>query len=282
MQPAPSTPRNTVPDEETALETALPQEDQFPDDAVAHAERSVASDRADPDDAALKEREEQADQPAQGSGIRDNIQAVCIALAIAFFIRAFVVQPFKIPSGSMLPTLQIGDYILVNKFIYGVRPPFTNKRLFPLAQPQPGDIIVFKYPVDPKVDFIKRVIAVGGDVVEIRDRKLLVNGKAAPDSHAVFTDPELRPAAIDRRDNFGPETVPPDSLFVMGDNRDNSQDSRYWGYVKTDAVRGKAWRIYWSWDMDLPLFSLDRLRSIRWNRFGHTIDNAPKPEPPAP
>ena len=267
MHSSPSPPQHAASGEKSTPETALPRDDQTTEDIAACEELS---------------EQDLAANVAQGSGIRDNFQAVCIALAIAFFIRAFVVQPFKIPSGSMLPTLQIGDYILVNKFIYGVQLPFTDKTLFALAQPRPGDIIVFKYPVDPKLDFIKRVIAVGGDVVEIRDRKLLVNGTAVSDSHAVFTDPELRPASIDRRDNFGPETVPADSLFVMGDNRDNSQDSRYWGYVKTEAVRGKAWRIYWSWDMGLPFFSLDRLRSIRWNRLGHTIDNAPKPESASP
>ncbi len=208
----------------------------------------------------------------RGSALWENVQAICIALLLALFIRTFIVQPFKIPSGSMLPTLQIGDHILVNKFIYGVKMPFTGTTLIPISQPETNDIIVFKYPVDPKLDYIKRVIAVAGDEVEIRDKKVFVNKKPFVDTHGVFTDPLIHPSAVDNRDNFGPVTVPADSLFVMGDNRDNSSDGRFWGFVKLEAVRGEAWRIYWSWDLRLPLVSMERLQSIRWNRIGNAVN----------
>ena len=208
----------------------------------------------------------------KSSALWENIQAICIALLLAIFIRTFIVQAFKIPSGSMLPTLQIGDHILVNKFIYGIKLPFTNTTLIPVSQPEVNDIIVFVYPVDPKLDYIKRVIAVAGDEVEIRDKKVFVNKKPFNDTYAVFSDPLIHPASLDGRDNFGPLTVPADSLFVMGDNRDNSFDGRFWGFVKLDAVRGEAWRIYWSWDLRLPLFSTERLQSIRWGRIGNAVD----------
>ncbi len=208
----------------------------------------------------------------RGSALWENIQAICIALLLALFIRTFIVQAFKIPSGSMLPTLQIGDHILVNKFIYGVKMPFTGATLIPVSQPEINDIIVFEYPVDPKLDYIKRVIAVAGDEVEIRDKKVFINKSPFVDTHGVFTDPLIHPSTLDNRDNFGPVIVPEDSLFVMGDNRDNSFDGRFWGFVKLNAVRGEAWRIYWSWDLRLPLFSVERLQSIRWNRIGNAVD----------
>ena len=218
----------------------------------------------------------------RGSALSENIQILCVALLVAFFIRTFVVQAFKIPSGSMLPTLQIGDYIFVNKFVYGIKIPFTRKTLIPIGQPRVNDIIVFQYPPNPKLDYIKRVIAISGDVVEIRDKQVFVNKKPFVDPYAHFEDPVIRPANLDHRDNFGPITVPANSLFVMGDNRDNSQDSRFWGFVRNGDVRGKAWRVYWSWDIDQPLLSLGRLSSIRWARFGRAVHNKPPPPRPRP
>jgi signal peptidase I len=210
-------------------------------------------------------------QPTEKSQIRENIEAILIAVLLALVIRTFVIQAFKIPSGSMLPTLQIGDHILVSKFIYGVKMPFTGATLIPITDPKPNDIVVFQFPKNPELDYIKRVIAVAGDTVEIRDKKIFINGKPFVDTHGVYKDPLILPAAAAPRDNFGPVTVPAGKIFCMGDNRDNSYDGRFWGFVDLKAVRGKAWAIYWSWDVQQPLFSVDRLRSIRWSRLGNIV-----------
>jgi signal peptidase I len=194
---------------------------------------------------------------------RENIEAILVAVIIALFIRTFVVQAFKIPSGSMKQTLQIGDHILVNKFIYGIKIPYWRKTIIPLKNPQKGDIIVFKFPVDPEKDFIKRVVGVAGDVIECKDKKLYVNHKPVNHEYGVHTDPHIIPARVRPRDNFGPITVPDNALFVMGDNRDESFDSRFWGFVDLDAVNGKAFIIYWSWDKDNF--------SVRWNRLGRML-----------
>ena len=181
---------------------------------------------------------------------RENIEAILVAVLIALFIRTFLVQAFKIPSGSMLETLQIGDQILVNKFIYGVKIPFTNgKTLIPVKNPQRNDIVVFKYPQDPSKDYIKRVVAVAGDTLEIVNKKLYVNDKLVMDQPwAQYKDSRILPGQITTRDNLEKITVPPNKLFVMGDNRDNSHDSRFWGFVDLSEVRGEAIIIYWSWD----------------------------------
>lgn len=201
---------------------------------------------------------------SQKSKLRENIEALLIAVLLALFIRAFVVQAFKIPSGSMQDTLLIGDYILVNKFIYGVKVPFTNYTVIPVKEPKRGDIIVFKYPQDPSKDFIKRVVAVGGDTVEIRNKQVFVNNELVKDSvYAIHSDTTVRPFGFDPRDNLHPITVPEDKLFVMGDNRDESNDSRFWGFVDVSAVRGKAFMIYWSWDREDF--------GARWNRIGKLI-----------
>ncbi len=182
----------------------------------------------------------------QKSSLRENTEAIIIAIIIAMFIRTFVIQAFKIPSGSMLETLQIGDQILVNKFIYGVKIPFTKgMTLISVKEPKKGDVVVFKYPEDPTKDFIKRVVGVGGDTIQIIDKQLYVNEKAVKDEpYAVYTK-FSRPG-----DNLPLIKVPENKLFVMGDNRDNSHDSRFWGYVDLTAVKGKAFIIYWSWNKD--------------------------------
>jgi signal peptidase I len=149
----------------------------------------------------------------------------------------------------MEPTLLIGDHILVNKFIYGIMIPFTEKKLFQFVTPKRGDVVVFIYPEDPSKDFIKRVIAVEGEQLSVRDKKIFINGKQIEDPYGVYRDPNVISGwgSEMSRDNFGPVTVPPHSLFVMGDNRDKSFDSRFWGYVDMDKVKGKAFIIYWSW-----------------------------------
>lgn len=196
----------------------------------------------------------------QKSVVREYVEAILIALVLALFIRTFVVQAFKIPSGSMIPTLLVGDHILVSKFTYGVKNPFNGSTWISLSEPKPHDIIVFKYPKNPSQDFIKRVIGVAGDRIEIKEKKVYVNGEIFEEPNAVFLDEQngMRP-----RDNFGPVTVPPYSLFVMGDNRDNSHDSRFWKFVDLKAVKGKAFMLYWSWDRDEF--------SVRWNRLGNMI-----------
>jgi len=211
-----------------------------------------------------KERPAEIDEQVTKKGqLRENIEAILVAILIALVIRTFVVQAFKIPSGSMKQTLQIGDHILVNKFIFGVKVPYWNKTIIPIKSPRHGDIIVFKYPVDPNKDFIKRVVGVAGDVIESRNKQLYLNHKPVNHDYGIHTDPHIISGNNKQRDNFGPITVPPNSLFVMGDNRDESYDSRFWGFVDLKAVNGKAFIIYWSWD---------KLNfGVRWNRLGQIL-----------
>ncbi len=190
------------------------------------------------------------------SVIREYAEAIVIAVLLALFIRTFIVQAFKIPSGSMKPTLLVGDHILVNKFIYGVKIPFTDKSLIELSQPKRGDVVVFKYPLDTKKDYIKRVIGLPGDKVELVNKKLLINGRPTPDPHASYS-------IYGNLRNFGPVSVPVDHLFVMGDNRDESSDSRVWGFVPFAYLKGKAFLIYWSWDRSNF--------GVRWRRVGDIV-----------
>lgn len=226
--------------------------------------------------------------------IRETIEAIVIALVLALIIRTFVVQAFKIPSSSMEPTLLIGDHIMVSKFIYGVPVPFSDKKIFAYKSPKQGDVIVFEFPGNPQEcksfagtmmkrfenikekgdpwqlvtddckDFIKRVVAVAGDTVEVRDKIVYVNGNPLADNRGVNVDPYIYPkGGSEIRDNFGPYKVSPDSVFVMGDNRDRSYDSRYWGSVKLSEIKGKAFIIYWSWD--------GNDHWVRWRRFANII-----------
>ncbi len=199
--------------------------------------------------------------PKPKSRLRENVEAILLAILLALFIRTFVVQAFKIPSGSMEDTLLIGDHILVNKFIYGVRMPFSNKTIVPVAEPKRGDIVVFKFPQDPKMDFIKRVVGIPGDTVECRNKVVYVNGEPEASAYAVHKDAFI--LRNNPRDNFGPIKVPADSLFVMGDNRDRSNDSRFWNFVNYSELRGKAFMIYWSWNKDDF--------AVRWRRIGIMI-----------
>ncbi len=190
------------------------------------------------------------------SVIREYAEAILIAVLLALFIRTFVVQAFKIPSGSMKPTLLVGDHILVNKFIYGIKIPFTDKTLIELSQPKRGDVIVFKYPLDTKKDYIKRVIGLPGDRVELVNKQLLIGGRPVEDPHASYS-------IYGNLRHFGPVTVPADHVFVMGDNRDESSDSRVWGFVPLPNLKGKAFLIYWSWDR--------RNFGVRWSRLGDIV-----------
>jgi signal peptidase I len=185
--------------------------------------------------------------------IREYGEAIGIAVLLALVIRTLVVQAFTIPSGSMMDTLLVGDYILVNKFLYGPEVPFTDARVPGLRNPARGDIIVFMYPQDEKRDFIKRIIGTPGDTVQVRGPQVFVNGRPLPEPYVKRADGPL-PSTGQTYCGYAygcePTVVPSSSYFVMGDNRDNSQDSRYWGFVRRDKIKGKAFLIYWSWDSD--------------------------------
>lgn len=193
------------------------------------------------------------------SRLRQNVESLALALLLALVVRSSVVEAFWVPSGSMLPTIQIGDHLFVNKLAYGLRVPLLGTKIVNFGELHRGDIVVFISPVEPSTDLIKRVVAVAGDTVEVRDKKLYVNGQAVSDEHAHFSDPHVKGPP---RDNFGPVTVPTGKFFVMGDNRDQSYDSRYWGFADVEAIKGRATFVYWSRDGGWP----------RWNRFGHMIE----------
>jgi len=214
--------------------------------------------------------------------IREYAEALVIAIILALTIRVFVVQAFKIPSGSMIPTLLIGDHILVSKLAYGFQLPkdcefqvsfppvtcFSSTIVMNFDPPQRGDIIVFRYPEDENKDFIKRVIGLPGDTIQIQNKKVMVNGQPLMDE--AFTqriDPGIIDGRINPRDNLGPLTVPPDSYFVMGDNRDQSLDSRFWGFVRMEKIKGRAFLVYWSWNGQGSWTNW-----IRWERIGKLIE----------
>jgi len=209
--------------------------------------------------------------PKKKSTIREYAEAIIIAILLALVIRTFVIQAFKIPSGSMKPTLLIGDHILVNKFIYGIRIPYWNKEWVHFGNPARGDIIVFRYPVDPSKDFIKRVVGTPGDWIRIDNKKVYVNDKLIEEPHVRHSHPEILPASVSPRDNLGAILVPPESFFVMGDNRDESYDSRFWKFVDFSAIKGKAFVIYWSWNSEGSLSLNPEKSFIRWNRIGHLL-----------
>lgn len=214
----------------------------------------------------MKKDEKQAvtaaqDEQRNKSGFRENVEAILVAILLALLIRTFIVQAFKIPSGSMIPTLHVGDHILVNKFVYGIDIPFLNIPVYNGHTPDRGDIVVFKYPEDPDKDFIKRVIGVGGDIVAMKGRDVFVNGQRISEAYAIYADGDVR------RGTMHPVRVPPGKLFVMGDNRDNSHDSRFWGFVDLQAVRGRAFIIYWSWNAGAESL----LKWVRWGRIGDVL-----------
>jgi signal peptidase I len=191
-------------------------------------------------------------------------EALVVAIVLAVAIRGAVVQAFKIPSGSMLPTLQIGDHLLVSKFLYGIRIPYTAARVLRLRSPKRGDVVVFAYPMDDSKDFIKRVIGTPGDRVEIREKKIFINGEPIDDPWGVHVDPATYPEGYEngKRDNFGPVVVPPGEYFMMGDNRDRSYDSRFWGFVEDARIKGEAFIIYWSWDSENMRPRFDRIGDL--------------------
>jgi signal peptidase I len=217
------------------------------------------------------------------SVVREYAESIIIAVVLALVIRTFVVQAFKIPSGSMEETLLIGDHILVNKLSYGIHLPIVDSQIRPLGlagDPQRGDIIVFPFPRDPSRDFIKRVVALPGERIEVRNHRAYINGEPLKEPYVKLDErAAMQPS---RYSHWGPEVVPPGKLFVMGDNRDNSADSRDWGFLDSEQVKGRAFIIYWSWDssepkviwlgnIPVPNPKAVLLDGIRWERIGKLL-----------
>jgi signal peptidase I len=224
------------------------------------------------------------------SVVREYFESIVIAVILALFVRTWVVQAFKIPTGSMENNLLIGDHLLVNKFIFGPTPLAIGRALLPVRPIHRGDIVVFKYPDEPDRDFIKRVIGLPGETIELKNKKVLVNGQPLDEPYVHFLTPPSNDyqevTSYDVRERFGPVTVPADKYFVMGDNRDNSQDSRYWGFLPRSYVKGKALLIYWSYESGREdyvdegnLAALKRMGSVvthfftktRWERLFRQI-----------
>ncbi|HYV50714.1 MAG TPA: signal peptidase I [Dongiaceae bacterium] len=206
------------------------------------------------------------------STLREYAEAILVAVALTLVIRTFVIQAFRIPTGSMEDTLLVGDFLFVNKFLYGAPIPFTDARTPAIRQPRHGDILVFKYPKDPSRDFIKRVVGLPGDTIEIKDKTVYVNGVAQREPYVKFSssriqpkeyqNPVIYPPGAGNRDNYGPYVVPQGDYFMMGDNRDNSDDSRFWGPLDGHLIKGKALFIYWSWNKEKMRPRLSRLGRI--------------------
>jgi signal peptidase I len=226
---------------------------------------------------------------AKKSVIREYFESIVIAVILALFVRTWAVQAFKIPTGSMENNLLIGDHLLVNKFVFGPAGG-VERGLLPMRDIRRGDIVVFKYPDEPERDFIKRVIGLPGETVELRNKKVYINGQGLDEPYVHFLDPAhsaQEVTSFDVRERYGPVTVPVDQYFVMGDNRDNSQDSRYWGFLPRGHIKGKALMIYWSYDGGAEAYAQDegvgaaasRMFSVvthfftrtRWERLLHQI-----------
>jgi signal peptidase I len=230
-------------------------------------------------------------EPFKKSTAREYFESIVIAVILALFVRTFVVQAFKIPTGSMENNLLIGDHLLVNKFVFGPTESGAERTLLPMKRVNRLDVVVFKYPEEPERDFIKRVIGLPGETVELRAKKVYINGKPLDEPYVHFLEAPGRSAdaevtSFDVRERYGPVTVPPDQYFVMGDNRDNSQDSRYWGFLRRDYIKGKALVIYWSYESgredyedDSAGATIKGLVSVfahfftrtRWSRMLHVI-----------
>jgi signal peptidase I len=208
------------------------------------------------------------------STAREYFESIVIAVILALFIRTWVVQAFKIPTGSMEPNLLVGDHLLVDKFVFAPAPTAIERMLLPVRDIKRGDVMVFKFPLEPERDFIKRVIGLPGETLEVKRKVVHINGTAITEPYAHFLQPlgPLGPGGEsgDRRDDYGPVIVPKDHYFVMGDNRDNSQDSRWWGFLSRDYVKGKALMVYWSYEPEQGSVT-SFLTGTRWNRILHQI-----------
>ncbi len=222
------------------------------------------------------------------STFREYFELIAETAVFVFFVMTFVVQAFQIPTGSMEPTLLIGDFLLVDKFMY-VQPQFAwEEKILPMRKMKRYDIVVFKYPEDLSKDFVKRVIALEGENVEIKDKQVYINGQPILEEHKVHNDSQVHSEEgyyhynDTIRDNFGPVEVPPGYCFVMGDNRDSSYDSRYWGFLSLDNIKGRPWVIYFSYraekDAYLKTDLRERLKKFvnfilkaRWRRIFHLV-----------
>ena len=225
--------------------------------------------------ATVKAKTAAATPPPAGfkkSTAREYFESLCVAVILALFVRTFVVQAFKIPTGSMENNLLIGDHLLVNKMVFAPTLTGLERAILPADPIRRGDIIVFKYPVEPERDYIKRVIALPNETLELKNKTVYINGKALEEPYVHFLFPDAVPGSADYTDldvrrKYGPVTVPADHYFMMGDNRDNSQDSRYWGFMPRSYVKGKALVVYFSFgDATSGL-----LNSVRWGRLFHQI-----------
>jgi signal peptidase I len=208
--------------------------------------------------------------PFKKSVVREYFETIVIAVILALFMRTFVVQAFKIPTGSMEPNLLIGDHLLVNKFVFAPTVSSVERTVLPMTDIRRGDIVVFKYPEDPERDFIKRVIGLPGETIELRQHQIYVNGRAIEEPYAHYLPRPAGPGggeftSDDVRERYGPVVVPAGSVFAMGDNRDNSQDSRYWGFLPKENIKGKALMIYWSFDSSEG--GLNLFTQTRWARL---------------
>jgi signal peptidase I len=226
----------------------------------------------------MKETRER--KPRTKGIFREYFELVAETAVFVFFIMTFVVQAFRIPSGSMEPTLLVGDFLLVNKLIYAPTALPFEKVLLPRRDIRRGDIIVFKYPEDLTKDYVKRVIGLPGEKLEVRDKQVTINDRPLEEKYKVHITDQVYPrdspdTNLAVRDNFGPVIVPPGHVFAMGDNRDNSMDSRYWGFVPMTFIKGRPWTIYFSYKVESPAFrktvGLTKLVSflpkVRWRRF---------------
>lgn len=195
--------------------------------------------------------------------VREYVSALAWALVLALVIRTFLIQTFEIPTGSMENTLEVGDHIIANKFLYGLRLPWSGQRLLSIREPRRGDVVIFQFPKDRSQDFIKRLVGLPGDTILVRDKQVFINGQPYTNPHERHTDRRTLSASAGPRDNFGPVTVPAGSYFMMGDNRDESYDSRFWGFVPAADVLGLAMVKYWSRVPDTW--------TVRWHSLGQTV-----------
>jgi signal peptidase I len=211
--------------------------------------------------------------PFRKSVAREYFESIVIAVILALFIRTFVVQAFKIPTGSMEPNLLIGDHLLVNKFVFAPTVSGVERALLPIRDMRRGEIVVFKYPEDPERDFIKRVIGLPGETIELKNHRIHINGTPLDEPYAHYLPRGAgalsETTSDDVRENYGPAVVPAGAVFAMGDNRDNSQDSRYWGFLPVQNIKGRALMIYWSFDGESG--SLNPVTQTRWARLLHQI-----------